>query len=459
MQVQQTFAEGLRREFRVVVPAAELDARVEARLGELKDKVQIRGFRPGKVPISHLKRVYGRSVRAEAIDAAVQEANANIVQEHIASQGQRVAMEPKVTLPTDENEVKALIDGKADLTYTVALEILPKFEIADIRTIKLERPVAPVTEAEVDEALGRLVEQNRPFAAKGEGAKAETGDRVVISFVGTVDGKPFEGGSAEDITVEIGSNAFIPGFEEQLIGIGEGEQRTVNVTFPKNYLNAELAGKAASFAVTAKAIHAPGTVEVNDEFAKSLGMESLAKLRQAIKERLEREHAAASRRHLKRALLDALDERHKFELPPALVEEEFNNVWRTVLGDLEMQGRTFADEGTTEEQAKEEYRKLAERRVRLGLVLAEIGEKNQIKVTDEEVSRALVERARQFPGQEQRIWDYYRKNPQALAGLRAPIFEEKVVDYLIELAEVHDKEVSREQLFAEAGPEAEPQGS
>jgi trigger factor len=293
------------------------------------------------------------------------------------------------------------------------------------------------------------VAQNRPFAAKGEGAKAESGDRVVVSFVGTIDDKPFEGGSADDITVEIGSNSFIPGFEEQLVGMAEGETRDVVVTFPTNYLNAELAGKEARFAVTAKAVHAPGTVEVNDEFAASLGMESLAKLREAIKDRLEKEHAAASRRHVKRALLDALDERHKFDLPPALIGQEFENIWRTVTGDLESQGRTFADENTTEEKAREEYRTLAERRVRLGLVLAEIGEKNQIKVTDEEVARAVAERARQFPGQEQRIWEYYRQNAQALAGVRAPLFEEKVVDYMLELAQVSDKETSREQLFAE----------
>ncbi|MBN8920796.1 MAG: trigger factor, partial [Rhizobiales bacterium] len=286
--------------------------------------------------------------------------------------------------------------------------------------------------------------------AKGEGAKAEKGDRVIISFVGTIDGKPFDGGSSEDITVEIGSNTFIPGFEDQLVGIGEGEDRTVNVAFPTNYMNAELAGKDASFAVNVKAIHAPGSVEVNDEFAKSLGMESVEKLREAIKERLEQEHAGASRRHVKRSLLDALDERHKFELPPQLIEDEFNSIWNTVLEDLKQQNRTFADEDTTEEKAREEYRKLAERRVRLGLVLAEIGEKNQIKVTDEELSRSVVDRARQFPGQEQRIWDYYRKNQQALASLRAPIFEEKVVDYLLELAQVSDKETTREKLFAES---------
>jgi trigger factor len=455
MQVQETLAEGLKREFKIVVPAAELDAKVDTRLADLKDRVQIRGFRPGKVPVTHLKKVYGRSVLAETIDATVQETNAKIVSDN----GFRVASEPKVTLPTEESEVKALIEGKADLTYTIALEILPKIEIADLRGIKLEKPVTQVADSEVDEALEKLVQQNRPYAAKGEGAKAEKGDRVIVAFTGTINGEAFEGGTAEDITVEIGSNSFIPGFEEQLIGMAEGETRTVNVTFPANYLNDKLAGKDAVFQVTAKTVQAPGALTADDEFAKTIGMESLARLRDAIKDRIQREHAAASRRRIKRRLLDALDERHQFDLPPSLLDEEFNNVWRTVEDDLKQQGRTFADENTTEEEAKAEYQTLAARRVRLGLVLAEIGEKNEIKVTDDEVSRSVVERARQFPGQEQQVWDYYRKNPQMLASLRAPLFEEKVVDFLLELASVNDKEVSREELYKEdEGEEGQPAG-
>jgi trigger factor len=449
MQVQETLTDGLKREFRVVVAASELDAKVDQRLTELKGRVQIRGFRPGKVPVAHLKRVYGKSVMAETIDATVQEANANIVEEHVSKKGERVATEPKVTLPTEEGEVRALIEGRADLTYTVAFEILPKIELADVRGIKLEKPTASVADAEVDEALERLARQNRPFAAKAAGAKAEDGDRVVVSFVGTIDGNPFEGGTADDITVEIGSKSFIPGFEEQLIGMAEGETRTVNVTFPTNYMNDALAGKAAAFEVTAKAVHAPGTVTLDDDFAKTIGMESLARLKDAIKDRLQREHTTATRRKVKRALLDALDRMHKFEAPPTLIEQEFNAVWSTVMTDLQSQNRTLADEGTSEEAAKVEYRTLAERRVRLGLVLAEIGDKNGIKVTEEETNRAAAEHARQFAGQEQQVWNYYRKNPQALAALRAPIFEEKVVDYLLELADVTERQVSREELYKE----------
>jgi trigger factor len=307
--------------------------------------------------------------------------------------------------------------------------------------------VAEVTEAQVDDALAKLAEQNKPYAVKPEGAKVETGDRVVIDFTGRINGKVFEGGSGIGAGVNIGSGTFLPGFEDQLVGMATGEERLVKVTFPANYANAELAGKEAGFDVTAKSIEAPGTVTLNDELAKSLGLDSLDKLKDAVKARLQQEHTAASRQRVKRQLLDRLDEMHKFALPPTLAEDEFKNVWSAVEGDLKAQGRTFADEGTTEEKAREEYRVIADRRVRLGLVLAEIGEKNNITVTDEEITRAIVDRARQVPGHEQQVWDYYRKTPQAVAALRAPIFEDKVVDFLLELAKITERQVAREELF------------
>jgi len=443
MRVTETLAEGLKREYRVVVPAADLDSKVNARLDDLKGRIRINGFRPGKVPVDHLKRVYGKAVMAETIDEAVREANASIVTDH----GFKLAMEPKVTWPEGEEEVKSMVEGKADLAYSVAIEILPSIELADFSTISLEKQTAEATDQEVDEALKRIAEQNRPFQPKGEGAKAEAGDRVTISFKGTIDGKSFEGGSGEDIPVELGSKTFLPGFEDQLLGVAAGETRTVTARFPDEYLTRELAGKEATFEVVAKSIDAPGTVAIDDAFATSLGMESLDKLKDAIKERIGREHAAQSRAKVKRTLLDALDQKHKFELPPSLVETEFDNVWRTVESDLKSQNRTFADENTTEEAARAEYRGIAERRVRLGLVIAEIGAKNDIKVTDDELNRAIVERARQFPGQEQRIWDLYRKNPEAVASMRAPIYEEKVVDFLLELVKVAEKPVSREELY------------
>ncbi len=443
MEVTETAAAGLKREYRVVVPATDLEAKVNARLDELKSRVQLRGFRPGKVPVAHLKRLYGKSAMAEVVEAATREATSKIVTDH----GFKLATEPKVDPPLNESVIDSLIADKSDYAYTVAIEIVPPIELADFKTIELERLTAPVTDEEVDRALQALGEQSRPFVAKAE--SAATGDRVTVSFQGTMAGQPFEGGSGEDVPMVLGSGQFIPGFEDQLIGIKAGESRTFDVNFPDVYPAPAVAGKEATFAITAKTVEAPGTVTLDDEFAKTLGLESRAKLRDALRERIEREHAGASRQKLKRALLDQLDARHKFEPPPTLLEEEFNNVWASIENDLKQQNRTFADEGTTEEKAREEYRTIAERRVRLGLVLGEIGEKNNIKVTDEQLTQAIVAQARTMPGSEQRVWDYYRNNPAAIASLRAPLFEDKVVDFLLELAKVTDKQVSREELFKE----------
>ena len=445
MQVTETTTEGLKREFRVVVAASDLSTRVNDRLTEMKDRVRINGFRPGKVPVAHLKKVYGRAVTAETIEQMVRETNAKIVTDH----GLKLATDPKITMTEDKAEIESVIEGKTDLAYTVALEVVPKITLADFKSLKLEKLTTTVSDEDISDALQKVADQNRPYAAKAEGGKAESGDRVTISFTGTIDGVPFEGGTGEDVPVTIGSNTFLPGFEDQLIGIAAGESRTVNVTFPANYASEQLAGKAAAFAVTAKSVESLGTVTIDDAFATSLGLESLEKLREAIKARIAQEYAGASRQKLKRALLDQLDTLHKFEAPPTLVEEEFKNVWNTVVADLKAQNRTFEDEGTTEEKASAEYRGIADRRVRLGLVLAEIGEKNNIKVADEEMARGLAERARQFPGQEKEVWDFYTKNPNALASVRAPIFEEKVVDFLVELAGVTEKPVTKEELYKE----------
>jgi trigger factor len=443
MQVTETLSEGLKREFRVVVPAAELDAKVNERLDELKGRVRIDGFRPGKVPVAHLRRVYGRAAMAEVIEATVRDANSQIVGER----GFKLAAEPKVTMPEEQGAIEQVIAGKSDLDYKVAVEIVPQIDLPDFKNIKLTRPVSDVDDAEVENALGRIVEQNKPWLPKAEGAKAENGDRVIVSFAGTIDGEPFEGGSADDMPVLIGSNTFIPGFEGQLIGIGVGENRTLKVKFPEQYGSQKLAGKDAEFAVTAKSIEAPREVTIDDAFAKSLGLESRGKLREAVKDRIAREDFMMSRQKVKRQLLDQLDKQHKFDPPPTLVEEEFERVWKSVLEELEAEHKTFADENTTEEKARDEYRAISERRVRLGLVLAEIGEKNNITVTDEELNRSLMEQVRHYPGQEQQVYDIYRKNPGALASLRAPIYEEKVVDFVLELADVTEKKVSREELY------------
>ncbi len=443
MQVTETLSEGLKREFKVVVPATELDAKVNKHLDDIKGRVRMDGFRPGKVPVAHLKRVYGRSAMAEVIESTVRDVNAKIVTDH----GYRLATTPKVTFPEEADAIEQLVAGKTDLAYTMAVEIVPKIEFADFKAIKLTKLVTDVADAEIDEAVTRIAEQNRPFMQKPEGEKAAKDDRVIVSFTGRIDGAPFEGGTGEDIAVQLGSGTFIPGFEDQLLGAVAGEKRTIKATFPTNYANEKLAGKEAEFDVTVKSVETPGKVEVDDAFAKGLGLESLAKLRDALRERIGREHATASRQKLKRALLDDLDAHHKFEPPPTLVEEEFARVWKSVNTELEATKRTFADEGTTEEKAKAEYRAIAERRVRLGLLMAEIGEQNKITVSEDELNRALMEQVRQYPGQEQRIWDYFRQNPAAVDAVRAPLFEEKVVDFLLELATVTEKKVAREELY------------
>jgi len=450
MQVTETLAEGLKHEFQISVPASDLDAKADAKLVELKDKVRLNGFRPGKVPVSHLKKIYGRSVMAETLEQTIRDTNTQIFTER----GFRLATEPKVTMPTEEKAVEDILAGKSDLTYTVAIEVVPPIELADFKSFTVEKPVVDVTEKEIDEGVQRIADQNRPYAAKGEGAKAENGDRVTISFKGTINGTPFEGGTSENIPVVIGSNSFIPGFEEQLIGMSVGETRTLKLSFPKNYGNQTLAGQPAEFETTATLVEAPQETVVDDEFAKTLGLESLDKLKEALRERLQSEFASATRQKVKRALLDRLDETHRFDAPPSLIDEEFNLMWNSIKAEMESAGKTFADENTTEEAAKEEYRKIADRRVRLGLVISEIGEKNKITVTDDEVSRAVIERARQMPGREKEVWDYYRNNPNALAQLRAPIYEDKVVDFILELAKVTEKKTTREELFKDEDEKA-----
>src|ERR1700742_3819719 len=349
MQVKETVADGLKHEFQINVPASDLDAKADARLVDLKDKVRLNGFRPGKVPVSHLKKVYGRSVMAETVEQTIRDTNSQIFTER----GFRLATEPKVTMPTEEKAVDDILTGKSDLTYTVSIEVVPPIQLADFKSFNVDKPVVDVADADVDEAIKRIADQNRSYAAKGEGAKAEKDDRVTINFKGTIDGTPFDGGTGEGIQVVIGAGQFIPGFEEQLIGIGAGETRTLKVSFPKNYAAPNLAGQPAEFETTATLIEPPQKTEINDECAKTLGLESLDKLNQAARERLAAEFASATRQRLKRMLLDRLDEAHRFEAPPSLVDEEFNLMWNSIRAEMESGGKTFADEDTTEEAAKE----------------------------------------------------------------------------------------------------------
>ena len=444
MQVKETLSEGLKREYEVLVPAADLDQRVNAKLDEIKDRVNIAGFRPGKVPMSHLKRVYGKSVMSEVIQSAVNDSNQKIVDDGKF----KLAMEPKVTLAAeDEASVKQLIEGKSDLSFKVAMEILPKIEFPDFKKVKVTRPVTETTDADVDQALSKIAEANQQFEEKQ--GKAEKGDQVTIDFKGAIDGVPFDGGAAEDAPLVLGSNSFIPGFEDQLIGVAAGDAKDVKVKFPEEYGAPDLAGKDAVFAINVKKVEKPKKVEINEEFAKSVGAENLAKLKDDVRDRIQRDFKHVSRTKAKRSLLDALDGELKFQVPPSLVEQEFDTVWKAVNNDLANRKVTWADEDTTEEEAKAEYQRIADRRVRLGLAIAELGEKNNIQVSEDEITRAIVEQARQYPGQEQQVWDMFRKNPQALAGIRAPLFEDKVIDFILELADVSEKQVSRDELLAD----------
>lgn len=453
MQLTQTLAEGLKRQYKVVLSAQDLSSRFETEVEQIRGRVQLNGFRPGKVPTAHIKKMYGRSIMAEVVQNSVNDAQKKISEEA----GVKLAAEPKVVFPEDEATITKVLAGEADLDFSVDVEVLPTIDLQDHSHIEVVREVASVPDSEVEEAIKRMANAVRSFTPRGEKEKAKDGDKVTIDFVGTMNGVAFDGGTAEGVDLVLGSAQFIPGFEEQLVGAKVGDQKTLNVTFPETYQVVDLAGKPAEFAVTVKAIQAPGEMAIDDELAKKLGVESLEKMREVVKGGLEAELLQVTRQKMKRQLLDGLDALYTFDLPPTMVEQEFQAVWRQVLQDMQRDGKTFEGDEKGEAETRAEYEKIAARRVRLGLVLAEVGEKAEVKVSEEEVTKALIERARQFPGQEKQFFDFYRKNPQALAEIRAPLFEERVVDHILGSVRLTEKSVTREQLMAtdeEPAPEA-----
>jgi len=441
MQVTETVSDGLKRELKVTVALPEIQEKVDARLHEMKQRANIKGFRPGKVPVEHLRRLYGRSIMTEVLQQTISETS----QKAISEREERPAQQPQINLPEDSQGVESVISGEADLEYTMSFEVIPDMELADLRQLKLEKEVAEVEDEDIDKSVQQLLESSASYEPK-DGA-SEDGDQLKVDFVGKIDGEPFEGGSAEDIAVVLGKNQFIPGFEEGLIGAKPGEERVVNVTFPEEYGAEHLAGKQAEFDVKVKEVGAPKLPEADDDFAKTMGFDSMDKLRDAIRDKLGKELEQASRTKLKRQLLDELDKAHDFQLPASLVEQEYNELWQQTTQQMERSGQNFEDTGTTEEAEQARNRKLAERRVRLGLVLAEIGQRNNIEVTDEEMKRAMMDQARQYPGQEKQVIEYFQQNPNALMELRGPVFEEKVVDYALAMAEVNEKSVSKDDLF------------
>ena len=440
MQITETANENLRREFRIVIGAKDLDERLSGRIAEVQPQVHLKGFRPGKAPASFLKKTYGKSMMSEIIEAAVQES----VQKAVTDNGLKPAFPPRPDLVSDLAQV---VEGKSDLEFNVKIDLMPEFEIADPAKLKVEKLVAKVSDEDVDDALKNLAQQVRTYSARGEDESSENGDQITIDFVGRVDGEEFEGGKAEGFQLTLGSGQLIPGFEDQLIGAKAGDIRTLDVTFPADYGSEKLAGKPAQFDVTVHAVQRPDEVAIDDELAKKLGLDSLGTLKERVRDQMKGDFARASRLHVKRRILDALDEAHSFELPPTMVENEFNAIWKQVEDEFKREGKSAEEEGKSEEKLKDEYRAIAGRRVKLGLVLARIGEQNGIQVSQEELNRAVMDQARRFPGQEQQVLQYYSQNPAGQAELRAPIYEEKVVDFIAELAQIDERPVSREILF------------
>lgn len=442
MQVTETNSDGLKRELQVVVGVDELNERFSARLSAMKDRVNLKGFRKGKVPVAHLKKVYGKAVMAEVLEEAVKETSVKALKER----EERPAFQPAIALTEDQQEIERIINGEADLAYSMTFEIIPDITVTDLTNLQLERPVAEVADADIEDALGQLLERNVAYEEE-DGRVASAGDQINIDFVGKIDSEVFEGGSAEGVELVLGQAQFIPGFEEGLTGAKAGDTPTLKVSFPEDYPATHLAGKAAEFDVKVNKVSKPKQPEASDEFAQTLGIEDLAKLKELLRDRISREFGEASRLKLKRQLLDQLEKSHEFELPPSMVDREFDMIWGQLTRNLEQEGKTFEDEGKPEEEVRKEYRAIAERRVRLGLVIGEIGDKNKIDVTSDELRKALMEQARRYPGQEKFVYEYYEKTPGALNELRAPLFEDKVVDYILELAKPTEKVVTKEELL------------
>ncbi|MFU8883244.1 MAG: trigger factor [Rhodobacterales bacterium] len=434
MQVTETLKDGLKREYEIIVTAAELESKVNEKLAEAQPEVEMKGFRKGKVPMALLKKQFGPKVLGEAMQESVDGA----MSQHFEDSGDRPALQPQVTM-VDGETWKEGQDVKVKLAY----EALPDIPELDLSGVSLERLVAKADAAAVDEALASLAETVQDFADRKKGTKAKDGDQVVIDFVGKVDGEAFEGGSAEDYPLVLGSGSFIPGFEEQLVGVKVGEEKAVTVNFPDEYGAAHLAGKEAVFDCTVKAVKEPKAAEINDEMATKFGAEDLDALKTQISERLEAEYAGAARAIVKRGLLDALDALVSFDLPPSLVEAEANQIahqlWHEENPDVQDHNHDKID-------PTEEHTKLAERRVRLGLLLAETGRKAEIEVTDAEMTQAVMAQARQYPGQERQFFEFIQQNAQMQQQLHAPIFEDKVVDHILAQATVTDKEVTKDEL-------------
>lgn len=445
MQVTETLSEGLKRAYNVVLPVSDTDAKREKRLAEVAKTVNIPGFRPGKVPMGVVKKRYSGAVTAEVLEESVNEATTKVMQDR----GLRSASQPKV-------EIITLEEGK-DLEFKIEVELLPDIAMPDFASIELIRPKAEASPEAIDKTLGEIAARQRELVTlEGDDiVPAELGHLMTVDFIGKVDGVPFDGGTGTDMDVELGGTGFIPGFAEQIVGMKPGDSRVIDVTFPAEYGSKDLAGKAATFDITAKALKKAVNPELNDELASKLGFDSLEDVRKAISSSMQREYDQLSRLRIKRELLDALAKMVDFPVPESMVASEFEQIWQRIEADKAKGEADAEDAGKDEDTLKAEYRAIAERRVRLGLLLSEIGRVNNITVGQDEMTRAMAREAQRYQGQEQMVIDFFRKNPQAAESLRGPIFEEKVVDYVLELATVVDKTVTPEELAQEpAAPDA-----
>jgi len=443
MQIVEKSGEGLSRVYGVTVPADELSKRLDARIAELAPQMNLKGFRKGKVPAAHVRRVHGKALMAEVIEQTLNETTQKVLDDNKL----RPASQPDLKPSSDMEKVMA---GGEDLAYELSLELMPEFEPLDIAALKLTRPVYTPVETEVDEALSELAKQAGTFEPRtGKTVKAKDGDQVLIDFVGSIDGVEFAGGKGEGFELTLGSGQFIPGFEGQLVGAKPGDDVVVKVQFPEGYQSAELAGKDAEFAVKVHEVRAPVEGAADDELAKRLGLSDLATLRETVTKNLEQGYANNSRFKLKRALLDELDKGHDFPLPPRMVEAEFAGIWQQVEQDKANSSLPPEDSEKTDEQLRDEYMKIAERRVRLGLVLAEIGRRNNVQVTDQELGQAMQREAMQYGQQAQQVFEFFRSNPQAQAQLRAPLYEDKVVELIFDKATIKDKKVSKKEIEAD----------
>jgi trigger factor len=434
MQVTQTNADGLKHEFKVVIPAGHLEEKVSIRLAEVGRTVRIPGFRPGKVPMGILRKKYGPSVMGEILEAAVNDGTQHALAEHKL----RPAVQPKV-------EISSFKEG-ADLEFTIAVESLPEVKIVGLGEVTVEKPVAEVADSVIDDALQNIASRQEKTEVAEKAYAALSGDVVLIDFLGKLNGEPFDGGKAEGYSLKLGSGSFIPGFEDQLVGAKADDERVVKVTFPSEYGSEALAGKDAEFDVKVHEVRKVLPAVIDDELAKSVGVEDLDALKKAIREEIEREYGNLSRAHVKRRLLDQLAAQYDFVVPESMVDLEFEAIWKQLEKDKSEGRLDAADQGKTDEVLKEEYRAIATRRVRLGLVLSEVGRENNITIVQDDLNRAVMNEARRYPGQEQMVFQYFQKNADALNALRAPIFEEKVIDFILELAKVTEKVVSIDEL-------------